>query len=170
MDIENIELLTTQPLDNDKTIESAREELVLLIAKGNAKELLGKTLSQNEIKNLSSDDVLKYQKRYQAVLASKITDSMTQSIITGITKAVGMAVPIKDMSKYQDELKQDYIINQELKNLSGTIYQTFGRLSALISFANITIKNTSMGQLLNKEEELPVSEDIMEVVNIITKE
>ena len=113
---------------------------------------------------------LKYQKRYQAVLASKITDSMTQSIITGITKAVGMAVPIKDMSKYQDELKQDYIINQELKNLSGTIYQTFGRLSALISFANITIKNTSMGQLLNKEEELPVSEDIMEVVNIITKE
>ena len=71
MDIENIELLTTQPLDNDKTIESAREELVLLIAKGNAKELLGKTLSQNEIKNLSSDDVFKIPKKISSSVSIK---------------------------------------------------------------------------------------------------
>ena len=50
---------------------------------------------------------------------------MTNSLIDGYiflaSKAVGMAVQIKDVDAYHKELKNDYIINKELSGLAGSL-------------------------------------------------
>ena len=46
---------------------------------------------------------------------------MIDSLIFLVSKAVGMAVEIKDIDAYQKELKNDYIINKELSGLAGSL-------------------------------------------------
>ena len=57
------------------------------------------------------------------------------------TKGVGMVVSIDDVKDMQKELKNDYIINQELSSLAGGVALRFGRLLALANTALITTKH-----------------------------
>ena len=87
----------------------------MLVTKGKAKEAIGVQVTQEQVKQLSDKDVEKYAKRYQVFVGSKTTDSLIDTAIFLLTKAVGMAVYI-DVQEYQHGLKEDYIINQELSH------------------------------------------------------
>ena len=52
-----------------------------------------------------------------------------------------MVVSIDDVKELQKELKNDYIINQELSFLAGGLALRFGRLLALANTALITTKH-----------------------------
>ena len=52
-----------------------------------------------------------------------------------------MAVPIDDVKELQKELKNDYIIHQELSSLAGGLALRFGRFLALANTALITTKH-----------------------------
>ena len=52
-----------------------------------------------------------------------------------------MVVLIDDVKKLQEELNNDYIINQELSSLSGSLALRFSRLLALANTALITAKH-----------------------------
>ena len=58
-----------------------------------------------------------------------------------VTKGAGMFVSIDDVEKLQQELKNDYIINQELSSLAGGIALRCGRWLALANAALITTKH-----------------------------
>ena len=75
-------------------------------------------------------------------MGSKTTDSLIDSAITFITKAVGLVVDIDDIKEYQKELKEDYIINEELSNLAGSLSLFCGRGMALANAGFITAKHT----------------------------
>ena len=57
------------------------------------------------------------------------------------SKGVGMVVSIDDVKKLQEELNNDYIINQELSSLAGGLAFRFGRWLALANAALITTKH-----------------------------
>ena len=57
------------------------------------------------------------------------------------SKGVGVVVSIDDVKKLQEELNNDYIINQELSSLAGGLALRFGRLLALANTALITAKH-----------------------------
>ena len=57
------------------------------------------------------------------------------------SKGVGMVVSIDDVKELQKELKNDFIINQELSTLAGGLALRFGRLLALVNTALITAKH-----------------------------
>ena len=57
------------------------------------------------------------------------------------SKGVGMVVSIDDVKELQKELKNDYIINQELSSLAGGLALRFGRWLALANAALITTKH-----------------------------
>ena len=57
------------------------------------------------------------------------------------SKDVGMAVPIDDVRELQKELKNDYVINQELSSLAGGLALRCGKELALASAALITTKH-----------------------------
>ena len=110
-----------------------REQLAMLVASGKTKEFLGARLTQDDVKKMSEHDVEKYYKRYEAALASRVTDTFVDGFLKLACKAVGMAVPIGSTEKLHDNLKDDYIIQQELSSTAGLLSLKCGRLMAVAS-------------------------------------
>ena len=98
-------------------------------------------LTHEQVKRLSDKDVQKYSKRYEAYIGNKTTDSLIDSALMLLTKGVGLVVSIDDVNDLQKELKNDYIINQDLPSLAGGLALRCGRWLALANAALITTKH-----------------------------
>ena len=138
-------------------ILALREQLAVLVSTGKAKEAIGVQLTHDQVKRLSDQDVAKYTKRYEAYVGSKTTDCLIDSFIFLVTKAVWMTVNVKDINDYQKELRNDYIINEELSNLSGSLALNCGLLLAAANAALITTKHIDFNSHL---EEIPQKSSI----------
>ena len=139
-------------------IPALREQLAVLVSTGKSKEAIGVQLTHEQLKRLSEKDVEKYYKRYETYVGSKTTESLIESCIFLVTKAVGMAVDIKDIDAYQKELRNDYIINQELSNLAGNLAFKFGRFLALVNAVLITTKHIDFNSHLEKNDKAKLEE------------
>ena len=95
-----------------------------------------------QVKRLRDKDVQKFAKRYETYVGAKTTESLIDSVICLASKALGFLVKIKDPDAFQKELKNDYIINQELSNLAGNAALKCGRPLAVANAALITTKHT----------------------------
>ena len=120
---------------------SLREQLAVLVSTGKASEGIGVQLTHKQVKRLSDKDVQKYAKRYETYVGAKTTESLIDSVICLASKALGFLVKIKDPDAFQKELKNDYIINQELSNVAGNAALKYGRLLAVANAALITAKH-----------------------------
>jgi len=122
-------------------IPALREQLVVPVSTGKAKEAIGVQLTHEQVKRLSDKEVEKFTKRYQTYVGSKTTESLIDSFIFLVTKVVGMTVKIKDIEAYQKELRNDYILNKELSNLAGNFSLKCGRFLAAANAVFITTKH-----------------------------
>ena len=100
-------------------IPAKREKLAILVSTGKAKEVIGVQLTHEQVKRLPDKDVEKYNKRQEAYIGSKTTESLIDSFLMLVSKGLGMVVKIDDVEKLQQDLKNDYIINHELSSLAG---------------------------------------------------
>ena len=142
------------PAAND--IPAKREKLAILVLTGKSKEAIGVQLTHNQVKSLSDKDVEKYSKRQEAYIGSKTTESLINSFLLLASKGLGLVVKVDDVEKLQQELKNDYIINQELSSLAGGLVLRCGPWLALANAALITTKHIQ----LEKEPEQP---DLMDL-------
>ena len=69
-------------------IPALREKLNVLVSTGKAKEAIGVQLTHEQVKRLSDKDVEKYIKRYETYVGSKTTETLIDSCIFLVTKAV----------------------------------------------------------------------------------
>ena len=149
---EVMQLLKAQPVDttfatslvpftNNDDIPAQREKLAVLVLTGKSKEAIGVQLTHEQVKRLSDKDVKKYSKRYEAYIGNKTTESLIVSFVMLYSKGVGMVYSIDDVKKMQEELNNDYIINQELSTLAGGLALRFGRFLALANTALIATKH-----------------------------
>ena len=67
------------------------EQLPVLIALGKSREFIGIHLTQDNVKKMSESHVEKYYKRYEAALASRVTETLVDGFLKLTCKAVGMA-------------------------------------------------------------------------------
>ena len=125
-------------------IATKREKLAILVSTGKAKEVIGVQLTHEQVKRLSDKDVEKYNKRQEAYIGSKTTESLIDSVIKLVSKGLGMVVKIDDVEKLQQELKNDYIITHELSSLAGGMALRCGRWLALAQAAVITTKHVQL--------------------------
>jgi len=139
-------------------IPALREQLAVLVSTGKAKEPIGVQLTHEQVKRLSDKDVEKYTKRYETYVGSKTTESFIDSFIFLATKVVGMTVNIKDIDAYQKEIRNDYIINNELSNLAGNLALKCGRFLAAANAALITTKHIDFNTHLDKSVEVKLEE------------
>ena len=128
-------------LTNNDQIPAQREKLAILVSTGKSKEAIGVQLTHEQVKRLSDKDIQKYFKRYEAYIGNKTTDSLIDSALMLLTKGVGLVVSIDDVNELQKELKNDYIINQEMSSLAGGLALRCGRWLALANAALITTKH-----------------------------
>ena len=125
-------------------IPAKREKLAILVSTGKAKEAIGVQLTHEQDKRLSDKDVEKYNKRQEAYIGSKTTESLIDSFLVLVSKGLGLVVKIDDVEKLQQDLKNDYIINHELSSLAGGIALSCGRWLALANAALITTKHVQL--------------------------
>ena len=137
-------------------ILALREQLAILVSTGKAKEAIGVQLTHDQVKRLSDKDVEKYCKRYTSYVGGKTTENLIQSLLMVVTKAVGMALPIKNVEALQKKLGEDYIIINELSSLAANLALKCGRFLALANAALITTKHIDFSEVRGaRPEEVP---------------
>ena len=138
LEAEPVESTTSTSLvsvTNDDNIPAQREKLAILVSTGKSKETIGVQLTHDQVKRLTDKDVQKYSKRYESYISNKTTEALVDSAL------MLLVVPIDDVKELQKELKNDYIINQELSSLAGGLALRFDRFLALANAALITTKH-----------------------------
>ena len=122
-------------------IPALREELAVLVSSRKCKQSIGTILTHEQVKRMDEKEVIKFHKRYTAYVSSKTAEAMIDSILQFSTKALGCVVKLKDPEALQNELKNDYIITQELSNLTGSIARRCGRWLAVANAFLISSKH-----------------------------
>jgi len=132
-------------------IPALHKQLAVLVSTGKAKEVIGVQLTHEQVERLSDKEVEKFTKRYETYVGSKTMESLIDSFIFLVSKAVGMSVKIKDINAYQKELRNDYIINKELSNLAGNLALKCGRFLAAANAVFITTKHIDFSPQLPEQ-------------------
>ena len=73
------------------------------------------------MRRLEDKDVMRHYKRYETYVGAKTTETLIESFLSFSTKALSLVVRLKDTEALQNELKNDYIITEELSNISGSL-------------------------------------------------
>ena len=108
-------------LETEPSVSDHREQLAILVASGNCKEMLGGQLTQEQIKRLSKKDVEKFFKRYEASLSSKTCDAIVDTFIQLSCRGLAYFLPI-DREKLLNNLKKDFMVKRELYTIAGGLY------------------------------------------------
>ena len=134
-------LLETEPSSES----DHREQLAILVASGNCKEMLGVQLTQEQIKRLSKKDVEKFFKRYEASLSSKTCDAIVDTFIQLSCRGLAYFLPI-DREKLLNNLKKDFMVKRELYVyvIAGGLYLRYGSYMAAASAALLTLNNLKL--------------------------
>ena len=132
-------LLETEPSSET----DHREQLAILVASGNCKEMLGVQLTQEQIKRLTKKDVEKYFKRCEASLSSKTCDAIVDTFIQLSCRGLAYFLPI-DWEKLLNNLKKDFMVKRELYIIAGGLYLRYGSYMATTSAALLTLNNLKL--------------------------
>lgn len=133
-------------------LSKSYQTLNIIISSGKSKEFLGRDVSLKELDLMDENKIEAYYKIYELNYANKIGESIITSIIAGYSKIVNKVLPIDDVEKLQEDLNNDYILTSELKNITGTVAATCGKLMSLFSLSFITLKHINVqGKVLCKE-------------------
>ena len=122
-------------------ISALREQLAVLVSTGKCKEAIGVNLTHEQVRRLEDKDVMRHYKRYEAYVGARTTETLIESVLSFSTKALSLAVRLKDTEALQNELENDYIIAKELSNISGSLALRCGRLLAVANAFLITAKH-----------------------------
>ena len=118
-----------------------------------SKEAIGVLLTHDQVKRLSEKEVEKYYKRYEAYAGNETTESLIDSFLMFVSKAVGMVVSIDDVKELQNDLKNDYIINSELASFAGKLALRCGTWLAVANAALITTKHIDFNAFKEPDKE-----------------
>jgi len=159
---EMMALLETEPISapvisTSVDIPAIREQLAVLVSTGRCKEAIGTNLTQEQVRRLDEKEVIKYNKRYEAYVGSKTTDSLIDNFLSLAVKGVGMFLKIDDADALKNELKDDFIINKEMCQSCGRLALRFGSPLAVVNAAAITAKHVDFDQVtVQITEQYPV--------------
>ena len=125
----------------------------MYVLSGQIKDLYGKIITENELNKLTEHECENIYKICELKTAKKISDSVIDGIVTVVGNLCSKTLPIDDKDKYITDLKNDYIINSELKNVAGNVAMRTGKLMGVLSFIIITAANMNLYRNVIKDVE-----------------
>ena len=142
---------------NNDDITAKRESLAILATIGNTKELIGVSMSLEDVHKLSEKDVEKYYVRYQIVLGQQLVDGLVDSGIEAALKVASYLLPVDDSEKLYNTWRNNKLLVRDLSMLAGFLALKGGRFVTLASFTfDLTkhIKLDHLGQKYNKFQDV----------------
>ncbi|PFX23472.1 hypothetical protein AWC38_SpisGene11967 [Stylophora pistillata] len=138
------DIIAMNILEAEATSDSDHgEQLAVLVASGRAKEMIGVSLTQDQVKRLSEKDVEKYFKRYEASISSKTCDVIVDTFLQLSFKALAYFLPVNE-GKLMKDLNDDFIVKRELGMIAGSLSLKYGKYMVITSAALLTAKNVEV--------------------------
>ena len=125
----------------NKTVSKEYQTLNIVISSGRSKELLGRNVTLKELDEMSSDKIEVYYKIYELNYANKVSSCLNGTIINLYSYAINKVVPIDDIEKLQEDLNNSYILNNELRNITGGLARVGGKIWSLVELSLTTFKH-----------------------------
>ena len=122
-------------------IAKYRERLLCIIAAGQSKAFLGKKFTLEYIEKSTDKKIEKYYKIYESTYSSLVSDNIVNGVLFGISKIVGLVLPVHNVNKLSDDLKNNFLVTNQFKQLTGKLAYNYGPLLALTS-GGVTILNS----------------------------
>ena len=165
-------LSETPVLENNNVVTADnynyKNKLRIYVLSGQIKDLYGKIITENELNKFSEQEYENIYKICELKTAKKISDSVIDGIVTVVGNLCSKTLPINNKDKYISDLKNDYIINSELKNVAGNVALRTGKLMGVLSFIIITAVNLNLYKNIvnevDKEHEKEASDIKQELV------
>lgn len=117
------------------------QTLNIIISSGRSKQFLGREICIKELDSMDQYTIEAYYKIYELNYADKINENIIHSIVGAYAKLINKFLPIDDVKKLEQDLNSDYILMNELKNITGSIAATCGKFMSLFSLSFITFKH-----------------------------
>ena len=145
---------SVQPLS--EKVVTAKQELEILVATGKTKDLIGKQLTFQELDYMSEKELMKFYAIYQQNMAARVNDAVSKLFISGYSKLVSYFLPIENKDKLYDDLRNDYVLMNEIDRWVGFFSIKAGSLMALGTTGLITFNNCS---IINSQHRETVYQD-----------
>ena len=149
-----------QPIETDH-----RENLAILAASGQCKEMIGVDLTQDQIKRLSKKDVEKYFKRCEASLSTKTCGAIVETFLQASAKALCFFQPL-DQETFLRGLENYFIVNRELNLIAGSLYLKYGKYMTAASASLLAANSLKLEEEAVKE---PLKEPVKEIEEELDK-
>lgn len=146
-----IEIPVIEKVNVTENNDYYKNKLKVYVLSGQIKDLYGKIITENELNNLSEQECENIYKICELKTAKRISDSVIDGVVTVIGNLCSKTLPIENKDKYITDLKNDYIINSELKNVAGNVAMRTGKLMGVLSFLIITVSNINLYRNIVKE-------------------
>ena len=144
------------PVDSSQVLseqgKQAKGDLEVLVATGKTKDFLGKPLTFNDLDYMTERDLLKYLRIYQSALAVRVNDTFCKTAIKCYSTFASYVLPNCDKDKLYCDLRNDYILGNELDRWSGWLSLRMGGLMAVATTSLLTFNScdfTSNSKQLN---------------------
>jgi hypothetical protein len=157
--LENTAAVNQEQNAKDENQKYYSTQLSIVISSGRSKELLGKTISIKEIESMSSEELEKLYKIYESNLAGRISNTITDSVIMIACKLLNRLLPIDNTNQLENDLKNDYLLVSELKNIGGYMSLKFGRIMGFLSAGLITMKHVDFSKSKKHTAEISEQKD-----------
>ena len=125
--------------DND--IRDKREMLVACVLSGNSKMYLGKEYTEEQINKMDCNDVNTFLNRYESVLSSQRTKSLSKSVINLYSNIACSVLGVGNQQELSTNLESDLFLNTAEQRFTCDLYYQFGTLLAPVSVGIITGKH-----------------------------
>jgi hypothetical protein len=117
------------------------QTLNVVISTGRSKELLGKPVTVKDLEAMSVEEIEAYYKIYELNYTEKISTSLNHALVSLYSYLVNKVVPIDDVEKLRDDLNNSYILNNEMKNITGGLACVGGKIWSLVELGLTTAKH-----------------------------
>jgi hypothetical protein len=140
--------------------EVYKNKLRVYVLSGQIKDLYGKIITEHELNNMQESECENIYKICEMKTATNISDNVIHGLVTVVGNLCSKILPIDDKDKYTTDLKNDYILNSELKNVAGNVAMRTGKLMGLLSFLIITGSHINFFSSTVKEHDKELDEEL----------
>ena len=118
-----------------------RERLITCVLSGNSKQCLGKEYTEQQINEMDGNNINILSNRYESVLSTQMTKSLSKSIINLYSNVACSVLDIGNQQDLSNGLECDPFLNTAMQRFTCDLYYCFGAFLAPVSFDIITGKH-----------------------------